>query len=139
MQSSLNNCFIGKINACEAIHISLNGDLSIMQATLINVGNQKTSGVDWKVNLDTTFLLNFDENNVEYKGTIDGNNGAYSKIKSNLNISVKRDILSLHYGARFVSGMNGEVYGALFTTSPVEYHNCLVHLNLIMKSHSSLG
>jgi iron complex outermembrane receptor protein len=68
--------FCGKLNACEAINVSQDGDLSTMQATLTNVGDQKSTGVDW--NMQYAILLS----HVEYTGTIDGNNGAYSKIQS---------------------------------------------------------
>ena len=136
VQTSLNDCFAGDAAACDIINITPGGDLTKMQATLTNVGDQKTSGVDWnmqwdlqtgdidwKVSLDTTFLLNFKENGIDYTGTIDGNNGAYSKIKSNLSVGAKMGALSLNYSARFLSGMEGEDYGTPFTTSSVVYHN----------------
>jgi hypothetical protein len=41
--------FCGKLNACEAINVSQDGDLSTMQATLTNVGDQKSTGVDWNM------------------------------------------------------------------------------------------
>lgn len=136
VQSSLNDCFSGDINACETINVTPDGNLTEMQATLTNIGYQETSGVDWnmqygfqtggvdwKLNLDTTFLLNFEENDVDYTGTIDGNNGAYSEIKSNLSVGATIDVLSINYSARFLSGMEGEDYGTAFTTGSVVYHN----------------
>ncbi|MDP2561960.1 TonB-dependent receptor [Psychrobium sp. 1_MG-2023] len=136
VQTSLNDCYAGDTDACEIINVTPEGNLDEMQATLTNVGYQETSGVDWnmqygftsgaidwKLNLDTTFLLNFEEDGVDYTGTIDGNNGAYSELKSNLTVGAQLDALSLNYSARFLSGMDGDYYGTPFDTASVVYHN----------------
>jgi iron complex outermembrane receptor protein len=133
VQSKLNACFDNDVAACESINITPEGDLSNMTSTLTNIGQQNTSGVDWnisfthdifKVMLDTTYLIEFEEDGIDYTGTIDGNNGGYAQIKSNLtfNAAVTED-LNLQYTANFIQGMDGEYYGDAFKTDSVIYHN----------------
>ena len=133
VQSEMNQCFDGDQVACDTINITQAGDLSQMTSTLTNIGQQNTSGVDWninythdlfKVSLDTTYLLDFEEDGVSYEGTIDGNMGGYSQLKSNL--SVYADITedaSVLYTAQFIQGMDGNAWGDEYSTDNVVYHN----------------
>ena len=133
VQNEMNKCFDGIQASCDTINITPEGDLSNMSSPLTNIGSQNTSGIDWNVTythdlfrvvLDTTFLMEYEEDGVDYTGTIDGNMGGYSEIKSNL--SVFADItedLSLLYNAQYIQGMEGEYYGEKFKTDSVIYHN----------------
>jgi len=133
VQKELNACFDGMQASCEAINVTADGDLSQMTSALTNIGSQKTSGIDWnisfshelfKVTLDTTYLIEFEQDGTEYTGTIDGNIGGYSEIKSNLSVQgfVTEDFTVL-YSAQFIQGMDGEYYGDKFSTDNVVYHN----------------
>lgn len=133
VQKELNACFDGMQTSCDAINVTADGDLSNMTSALTNIGSQKTSGVDWnisfshdlfKVTLDTTYLINFEQDDTDYTGTIDGNIGGYSEIKSNLSVQgyVTEDLTVL-YSAQFIQGMDGEYYGDKFSTDNVIYHN----------------
>lgn len=141
VQNQMNLCYAGDIQACDSINITPDGDLSEMTSTLTNIGSQKTSGIDWnlsyrqdayKISLDTTYLLNFEEDGVNYEGTIDGNMGGYSKLKANLSVDVNvTDDLSMLYNAQFIQGMDGEDYGDAYSTDNVIYHNvsAAYHMN----------
>jgi len=133
VQSEMNKCFSGEQVACDTINITQAGDLSNMTSTLTNIGQQNTSGVDWninyrndlfKVSLDTTYLIEFEEDGVNYEGTIDGNMGGYSQLKSNLSVyaDVTEDV-SMLYSAQFIQGMDGNAWGDEYSTSNVVYHN----------------
>jgi iron complex outermembrane receptor protein len=133
VQKELNACEDGMQASCDAINVTADGDLSNMTSQLTNIGSQKTSGVDWnisyshdlfKVTLDTTYLIEFEQDDKEYTGTIDGNIGGYSEIKSNLSVHgyVTEDLTVL-YTAQFIQGMDGEYYGEQFSTDNVIYHN----------------
>lgn len=133
VQKELNACFDGMQASCEAINVTADGDLSQMTSALTNIGSQKTSGIDWnisfshelfKVTLDTTYLIEFEQDGTEYTGTIDGNIGGYSEIKSNLSVQgfVTEDFTVL-YSAQYIQGMDGEYYGDKFSTDNVVYHN----------------
>jgi iron complex outermembrane receptor protein len=141
VQSKMDQCFSGDQAACDSVNITQSGDLSNMTSTLTNIGQQTTSGVDWNISfkhdifsvmLDTTYLIEFEEDGIDYTGTIDGNNGGYSQIKSNLtfNAAVTED-LNLQYTANFIQGMDGEYYGDAFKTGSVIYHNvsAAYHIN----------
>ncbi|KGJ97498.1 TonB-dependent receptor plug domain-containing protein [Colwellia psychrerythraea] len=129
VQDEMNKCFKDDLAACETIKITPDGDLSNMTSSLTNIGQQNTSGVDWnvsysasifKVTLDTTYLIEFEENDISYEGTIDGNMGGYSQLKSNLTINTElTEDLSLLYTANYIQGMEGDGY----TTDNVIYHN----------------
>lgn len=141
VQQEMDKCFAGDASACTAINITPDGDLSKMSSPLTNVGSQKTSGVDWnisytfdrvKLKLDTTYLLEFEQDGVEYTGKIDGNNGGYAEIKSNLSVAYDvTDDLNLLYTARYISGMEGSYYGDDFKTDAVVYHDLAAayHIN----------
>ena len=133
VQKELNACFDGVQISCDAINVTIDGDLSEMTSQLANIGSQKTSGVDWnvsythdlfKVVLDTTYLIEFEEDDTDYTGTIDGNIGGYSEIKANLSVQgYLTEDLSVLYSAQFIQGMDGEYYGDQFSTDNVIYHN----------------
>lgn len=133
VQNEMRSCFAGTLESCSAINITSTGDLSNMSSALTNVGSQKTSGVDWNIsykadnygiNLDTTYLIEFEQDDIDYTGTIDGNIGGYAKIKSNLSVNYDvSEALSLLYNARFVKGMDGEYDGDFFSTDNTVYHD----------------
>ena len=133
VQKELNACFDGVQISCDAINVTIDGDLSEMTSQLTNIGSQKTSGVDWnvsythdlfKVVLDTTYLIEFEEDDTDYTGTIDGNIGGYSEIKANLSVQgYLTEDLTVLYSAQFIQGMDGEYYGDQFSTDNVIYHN----------------
>lgn len=133
VQKEMDKCFAGNTTACSAINITADGDLSALSSPLTNVGSQKTSGIDWnisysfdrvKVKLDTTYLLEFEQDGVEYTGKIDGNNGGYADIKSNLSVAYDvTDDFNILYAARYIAGMEGSYYGDDFKTDDVIYHD----------------
>ncbi|WP_019029325.1 TonB-dependent receptor plug domain-containing protein [Colwellia piezophila] len=133
VQAEMNKCFAGDQVACDTINITQGGDLDNMTSTLTNIGEQNTSGIDWnvsytagifKVMLDTTYLIEFVEDNISYEGTIDGNMGGYSQLKSNLTISADiTEDWNVLYTANYIQGMEGVDYGDVFTTDDVIYHN----------------
>jgi len=133
VQSEMDKCFSGEQTSCDTINITQAGDLSNMTSTLTNIGQQNTSGVDWNISysgdlfriaLDTTYLIEFEEDGVNYEGTIDGNMGGYSQLKSNLSVysDVAEDV-SVLYTAQFIQGMDGNAWGDEYSTSNVVYHN----------------
>lgn len=137
VQNEMNKCFSDDLVACETIGITPDGDLSEMTSTLTNIGQQNTSGIDWnvsytasifKVMLDTTYLLEFEEDGISYEGTIGGNMGGYSQLKSNLTVSADlTEDVNLLYTANYIQGMEGDGY----TTDDVIYHNlsAAYHIN----------
>jgi iron complex outermembrane receptor protein len=137
VQNEMNKCFGDDLVACETIGITPGGDLSEMTSTLTNIGQQNTSGIDWnvsyttgmfKVMFDTTYLLEFEEDGIGYEGTIGGNMGGYSQLKSNLTLSADlSEDLNLLYTANYIQGMEGDGY----TTDDVIYHNvsAAYHIN----------
>ena len=137
VQNEMNKCFGDDLVACETIGITPDGDLSEMTSTLTNIGQQNTSGIDWnvsytasifKVMLDTTYLLEFEEDGISYEGTIGGNMGGYSQLKSNLTVSADlTEDVNLLYTANYIQGMEGDGY----TTDDVIYHNvsAAYHIN----------
>ena len=133
VQEELNKCQLGDFEACETINITADGDLSKMTSSLTNIGSQKTSGLDWNINyrtgmykfgLDSTYLLNFEEDGIDYTGTIDGNMGGYSKLKANFSISAAiSENLNLLYNTQYIQGMEGNAWGEAYKTNDVVYHN----------------
>ncbi|WP_440875068.1 TonB-dependent receptor plug domain-containing protein [Thalassotalea sp. PLHSN55] len=133
VQSEMNKCFLGDQMACETINITPEGDLSNMTAALTNIGSQDTAGIDWnlsmvfdstRVMIDTTYLTKFEQDGVDYTGSIDGMMGGYSQLKSN--ISIFHDIsddTSIQYNGQFIQGMHGNYYGEAYRTNDVIYHN----------------
>ncbi|MEL0603528.1 TonB-dependent receptor [Pseudoalteromonas undina] len=140
VQNEMNNCFEGDTESCASVNITSSGDLSDLSSALTNVGAQETSGVDWnisysadnyRINLDTTYLIEFEQDDIDYTGTIDGNVGGYSKIKSNLSVSYDiTDAFNVLYNARFIRGMDGDYYGESFSTDNVIYHDISMSYNI---------
>lgn len=138
VQNEMNKCFAKDLAACETIKITPDGNLDNMSSSLTNIGQQNTSGIDWnisytagmfKVMFDTTYLLEFEEDGISYEGTIDGNVGGYSQLKSNLTVSADlTEDLNLLYTANYIQGMDGAGWNENgvweeFTTGNVVYHN----------------
>ncbi len=133
-QNGLNNCFAGDQAACEAFNIGPDGDLSNLTNSLTNVGYQDTSGIDfnlaysfealnldWTVSNDTTYLLNFEQDGVDYTNTIDGNFGAYAEFRNNFSIKAGQDDWSVMYFNRYIGEMDD--LGAGTKVDSVLYHN----------------
>lgn len=133
-QNGLNNCFAGDQAACEAFNIGPNGDLDNLTNSLTNVGYQDTSGIDfnlaysfealsldWTVSNDTTYLLNFEQDGVDYTNTIDGNFGAYAQVRNNFSIKAGQDDWSVMYFNRYIGEMDDLGEGT--KVDAVLYHN----------------
>ncbi|MGS0677424.1 TonB-dependent receptor [Shewanella sp. 125m-1] len=139
-QAGLNACYAEQqqgnqdAQVCIDFGIGANGDLTKLTNSLTNVGFQDTSGLDfnlaynfealnldWVVSNDTTYLLNFEQDGIDYTGTIDGNFGAYSEIRNNFSIKASQDDWSVMYFNRYIGEMddlgNGE------KVDSVLYHN----------------
>nr|WP_235281959.1 TonB-dependent receptor [Thalassotalea sp. ND16A] len=136
VQAKLNECAAGDQAACDAINITGDGranDLDTLTSPLTNIGEQNTSGIDlnvsfnydiFKVMLDTTYLLDFTQDDIDYTGKIDGNIGGYSELKSTLTLGAEfTEDFSVQYSAQYIQGMDGEYYGDAFSTDDVVYHN----------------
>ena len=118
-QAGLDNCFAGDVSACEAFNIGANGDLTKLTNSLTNVGYQDTSGIDfnlayrfealsldWTVSNDTTYLLNFEQDGLDYTNTIDGNFGAYAKVRNNFSIKAGQGDWNVMYFNRYIGEMD---------------------------------
>jgi len=142
VQEQMNACFNGNQVSCDSINITMDGDLDNMTSALLNVGSQKTSGIDlnlsyrqdaYKVTLDTTYLIEFEEDGVNYEGTVDGNFGNFSQLKINLSVDVNvTDDLTVLYNAQYIQGMdnnytdwddNDAPYTVKYATDDMIYHN----------------
>jgi len=133
-QNGLNNCFAGDQAACEAFNIGPNGDLDNLTNSLTNVGYQDTSGIDfnlaysfealsldWTISNDTTYLLNFEQDGVDYTNTIDGNFGAYAQVRNNFSIKAGQDDWNVMYFNRYIGEMDDLGEGS--KVDAVLYHN----------------
>ncbi|MFV0594514.1 TonB-dependent receptor plug domain-containing protein [Shewanella sp.] len=133
-QAGLDACYAGDQTACETFNIGPNGDLENLTNALTNVGSQDTSGIDfnlaynfeligldWKVNNDTTYLVKFEQDGEEYTGTIDGNFGAYARVRNNFSISAGQDDWSVMYFNRFIGDMRDLSAGN--KVGDILYHN----------------
>jgi len=133
-QNGLNNCFAGDQAACEAFNIGPNGDLDNLTNSLTNVGYQDTSGIDfnlaysfealsldWTISNDTTYLLNFEQDGVDYTNTIDGNFGAYAQVRNNFSIKAGQDDWNVMYFNRYIGEMDDLGEGT--KVDAVLYHN----------------
>ncbi|QPG60439.2 TonB-dependent receptor [Shewanella eurypsychrophilus] len=133
-QNGLNNCYAGDQAACEAFNIGPDGDLDNLTNSLTNVGYQDTSGIDfnlaynfevlnldWTISNDTTYLLNFEQDGVDYTNTIDGNFGAYAQVRNNFSIKAGQDDWSVMYFNRYIGEMDD--LGAGTKVDSVLYHN----------------
>ncbi|WP_394131085.1 TonB-dependent receptor plug domain-containing protein [Shewanella maritima] len=134
VQAGLNACHAGDTSACETFNITPDGDLSNLSNPLTNVGYQDTSGIDfnlaytfealgldWKLNNDLTHLLNFEQDGIDYTGTIGGMYGGYAEYKNNFNISASQGDWSVMYSNRYIGEMNDVNTGE--KVSSVLYHN----------------
>lgn len=134
-QKGLVDCHAGILSACETFKITAEGDLSNFTNPLTNVGSQNTSGIDfnlaynfealnldWKINNDLTYLLEFEQDNVAYEGTSDGNFGGYAKVRNNFSIQAGQADWSLMYYNRFI-GETEWLGDRNETVDSVLYHN----------------
>lgn len=133
-QAGLDACYAGDATACETFNIGPNGDLDNLTNALTNVGTQDTSGIDfnlaygfeglgldWKINNDTTYLINFEQDGEDYTGTIDGNFGAYARVRNNFSISAGQDDWSVMYFNRYIGEMTDLALGT--DVDSILYHN----------------
>ncbi|QIR14485.1 TonB-dependent receptor [Shewanella aestuarii] len=142
VQKGLNDCFAGDQVSCELFNIGPNGNLENLTNSLTNVGSQDTSGVDinvaytfealgldWRINNDTTYLIEFVQDGVDYTGEVDGMFGAYAEWRNNFSVQLGTDTWNVVYFNRYISGMN-DVYDDYATGEEVTdkvdsmlYHN----------------
>jgi len=140
VQSELNACFEGELSSCANINIGANGEgvngkegAYELTSALTNVGTQEASGIDWNITysgdlfravIDTTYLIDFTEDDVDYTGTIDGNYGAYAEFKSTITVTADiTDDMSVQYIGQYLGGMDADYYGQAYKTDAVMYHN----------------
>ncbi|WP_350433049.1 TonB-dependent receptor [Shewanella sp. H8] len=135
VQAGLDACYAdASDSACETFNIGSNGDLSDLTSTLTNVGSQDTSGIDfnlayhfaalsldWKINNDTTYLLNFEQEGIDYTNMIDGNFGAYAEVRNNFNIQAGQDSWNIIYSNRYIGQMEDLSTGD--DVDAILYHN----------------
>lgn len=152
-QQGLNDCHAGDVTACDTFKITIDGNLDNFTNPLTNVGYQDTSGIDfnlaynfeglgldWKINNDTTYLLNFEQDGIDYTNTIDGNFGAYAEWRNNFSIQAGQDDWSLMYFNRYIGQMTdlaegNDVDAILYHNVSGTYHiNDMVALSLGVKN-----
>ncbi|GGP62003.1 TonB-dependent receptor [Shewanella saliphila] len=135
VQAGLDACYAdASSSSCETFNIGSNGDLSNLTSSLTNVGSQDTSGIDfnlaysfsaltldWKINNDTTYLLNFEQEGIDYTNMIDGNFGAYAEVRNNFNIQAGQDDWNVMYSNRYIGEMEDLSTGD--DVDAVLYHN----------------
>jgi iron complex outermembrane receptor protein len=151
-QSGLNACYADP-TSCETFNIGPDGDLDNLTNALTNVGFQDTSGIDfnlaysfealsldWTISNDTTYLLNFEQDNEDYTNTIDGNFGAYAQVRNNFSIKAAQGDWSVMYFNRYIGEMddhytdydvNDDPFAAVRKAESILYHNVsgTYHLN----------
>lgn len=133
-QAGLNNCFAGDVTACETFLITPEGDLSNFTNPLTNVGDQDTSGIDvniayrfeglgltWNINNDTTWLLKFKQDGLDYTNTIDGNFGGYAELRNNFSIQAGQGDWNVTYFNRYIGKTEYLADGSRIDA--VLYHN----------------
>lgn len=133
-QAGLNNCFAGDVTACETFKITPQGDLSNFTNPLTNVGDQDTSGIDvniayrfeglgltWNINNDTTWLLKFKQDGLDYTNTIDGNFGGYAELRNNFSVQAGQGDWSVTYFNRYIGKTEYLADGSRIDA--VLYHN----------------
>ena len=59
-------------------------------------------GLDWKVNNDLTYLLNFEQDGIEYTGTIGGMYGGYAEYRNNFSVQAGLNDWKIIYSNRFI-------------------------------------
>lgn len=142
-QSYLDNCYAGDEASCNVLSVvrdDITGNIDYMESPLTNVGTLKTRGVDtnftyafeglgldWRLNWDTTRLLEYTEDSVEYTGKIDGNNGGFAEWKSNIGLKVGTDVWTVSWKTRYIGGMTDDYYlesdGLTKDVGGVVYHD----------------
>lgn len=134
VQVGLDACHKGDAEACSKFNITPDGDLFNLTSALTNVGTQDTSGIDlnlaynfeglgldWKIGNDMTYLVNFEQDGENYTGTIDGNFGAYARVRNNFSISAGQDDWSVMYFNRYIGDMRDLNTGD--NVGDILYHN----------------
>ncbi|MBY6186719.1 TonB-dependent receptor [Marinobacter hydrocarbonoclasticus] len=134
VQAGMNACYAGDQNACDMFSITQEGDLSNLTNPLTNVGYQDTSGIDfnteyqfasmgwdWTLSNDLVHLIEFEQDGVDYTGTIGGMFGGYTRLKNNFTVTASTGDIALLYSARYIGSMvdvnTGDHVGS------VTYHN----------------
>ena len=133
-QAGLDNCFAGDQASCDTFNITMAGDLTNFTNPLTNVGNQDTSGVDinvayrfdalglsWKINNDTTWLLKFKQDGIDYTNTIDGNFGGYAELRNNFSLQAGQGDWNVTYFNRYIGKTDFLADGSRIDA--VLYHN----------------
>ena len=161
VQVGLDACHAGDAEACSTFNITADGDLFNLTSALTNVGSQDTSGIDfnlaynfelfgldWKVSNDTTYLIKFEQDGENYTGTIDGNMGAYARVRNNFSISAGQDDWSIMYFNRYIRSMtdvytdydaNDNPFVAARGVDSILYHNISGTYHVTDNTTVSLG
>ncbi|BDY05875.1 TonB-dependent receptor [Ferrimonas sp. YFM] len=134
VQAGLDACYGGDASACETFSITPDGNLENLTSPLTNVGYQDTSGIDfnahyrfeavgleWLINNDLTYLLEFDQDGIDYTGTIGGMFGGYAEVKNNFTVTARHDDFALLYSARYIGSMDEINTGEKIDS--ITYHN----------------
>ncbi|BDM65355.1 TonB-dependent receptor [Shewanella sp. NFH-SH190041] len=150
VQAGLNACHGGDTSACETFNIGPDGNLTNLTNPLTNVGYQDTSGVDmnllyvfalggldWQVRNDLTYLLQFEQDGVDYTGTIGGMYGGYAKLKNNFSLQAGQGDWQLIYANRYIGAMDDINYGD--KVDGVLYHNVSARYQFNDVYSASLG
>ncbi len=77
--------------------------------------------LQWRVNNDTTYLIKFEQDDVDYTGTVSGNYGGYAEYKNNFNVIAKAEDWSVSYSNRYLGDMTNLVNDD--KAESVLYHN----------------
>ncbi|MBR9728988.1 TonB-dependent receptor [Shewanella intestini] len=159
-QDYMNRCYAGDTGACDTINITADnaqkGDWTGLTNQLTNVGAEDTSGLDfnlnyhfeafnldWKVNNDTTYLIEHETDNTDYAGTIDGNFGAYARVRNNFKVQAGAGDWTVAYTNRLIGAMNEpaavDYVGYNNSTSAALYHNVVGTYDLTDAMTLTLG
>ncbi|MCM2680245.1 TonB-dependent receptor plug domain-containing protein [Echinimonas agarilytica] len=142
-QAYLNNCYAGVESACEVLNLErseFSGEISYMESPLTNIGNIETSGVDmnfaygfewmnldWSANVDSSYLIEYIEDDIDYTGKISGLNGGWAEWKTNTSLTVGQDAWEASWRYRYIGGMTDdyyeEAYGLRTEVGSVSYHD----------------
>ncbi|MBD1388940.1 TonB-dependent receptor [Neiella sp. HB171785] len=142
-QSYLNSCYGGNASACDVLGVersSFSGEIDYMESPLTNVGKMETSGfdlnltygfeglgLDWSTTLDSSHLLEYKQDGIDYTGKISGLNGGWAEWKNNLTLKVGSDDWDASWRYRYISGMTDdyyqEAYGLTKEVGSVSYHD----------------
>jgi iron complex outermembrane recepter protein len=149
-QAGLNNCFAGDQLACDTFSITMAGNLANLTNPLTNVGSQDTSGIDvnvayrfetlgltWNISNDTTWLLKFEQDGIDYTNSIDGNFGGYAELRNNFSIQAGHGDWSVTYFNRYIG--NTEYLADGSRVDGVLYHNLAANYFITDGLSVSLG